>query len=93
MLSGFPVEVRVRGSGLNVLANRMVNEPWLQGIDMDEERSSLTIRVSDKSAFQSRLVELACLPEIRVASLESPDGSLEAAFELLLSVHRGEHTI
>lgn len=93
MLRGFPVEVRLQGRGLQHVAAHLVTESWLRGIDLSEDKTGLTIRVSDKEALQSRLAKLACEPEVDIVSLESPDGSLETAFELLLSVHRGEHVV
>ncbi len=93
MLSGFPVEVCLRGSGLRRVAAEIANEDWLQGIDVEHEPQQLRIRVSDQAAFQQRLAQLVQLPEVNLTSLESPDGSLEAAFDLLLRVHRGEHLV
>lgn len=93
MLSGFPVEVRLGGEGLTKLSALLASEPWLRGMDINDDQTKLTVRVSDKAAFEHRLVELACLPEISICSFDSPDGSLEAAFELLLRVHRGEQIV
>ncbi len=92
MLSGFPVEVRVRGTGLKYVSSELAREEWLRGLDMADDQSQLVIRVTDRSAFQQRLVQLCEHPEVNISSLDSPDGSLEAAFDLLLRVHRGEHT-
>ena len=91
MLSGFPVEVKIRGSGLDSVVKQLSSESWLRGIDVDDERQSLTIRVADKGAFQKRLQEIATSPGVHLSHVESPDGTLEAAFDLLLQVHRGEH--
>lgn len=93
MLSGFPVEVRLKGLGLRLLMSEIAEEDWLQGMDISDDEQQLTLRVSDKNLFQQRLGQLACMPGIRIHALESPDGSLESAFDLLLSVHRGEHTV
>lgn len=92
MLSGFPVEVQLKGQGLQHIATSLTNETWIKGMDFESD-GSLKVRVSDKGAFQERLVELACDPRVRLASVDSPDGSLESAFDLLLSVHRGQHTM
>ena len=64
----------------------------LRGMDMAEDQSQLVIRVADRNAFQERLGQIAVHPEVSISALDSPDGSLEAAFDLLLRVHRGEHT-
>lgn len=92
MLSGFPVEVQLTGQGMQRAAALLINENWLNGIELSEARDKLTIRVSDKSAFQARLLEIAADPDVEIESLVSPDGTLEAAFDLLLRVHRGEHS-
>lgn len=91
MLSGFPAEIRINGTGLQHLAQGLIDQPWLQGLDVSEDQKSLTIRVADKRALQGRLVELACHPDVMISTVDSPDGSLEVAFDLLLKVHRGEH--
>lgn len=91
MLSGFPAEVRITGTGLQRLAQGLIDQPWLQGLDVSDDQTSLIVRVADKRALQGRLVELASQPDLVISSVDSPDGSLEAAFDLLLKVHRGEH--
>lgn len=91
MLSGFPVEVKIWGRGLDTVVKCLSEEDWLRGIDIEDDLKSLTIRVADKGAFQTRLQEIATLPDVCLSQVESPDGSLEAAFDLLLQVHRGEH--
>lgn len=92
MLSGFPVEVEISGDGLEHIAKSFSDEPWLTGLEFSEDRSRLVLRVRDQGRFQQQLAELACSPGIMISSIDSPDGTLEAAFELLLRVHRGEHT-
>ncbi len=91
MLSGFPAQIFVRGEGLPRIAMELSSERWFRGLDLSADQAEMTIRVSDKVAFLKRLVELANLPQVNVFALESPDGSLESAFEMLLRVHRGEH--
>jgi ABC-2 type transport system ATP-binding protein len=91
MLRGFPVEVVLRGSGLSRIAAAIADEPWLRGMDIDDSESQMRVRVAEQGAFHERLVELACLPEVNIVSVDSPDGTLESAFDLLLSVHRGEY--
>ena len=92
MLRGFPVEVVLRGSGLSRIASAIAQEPWLRGLDITEGESQIRVRVAEQGIFQERLVELACLPGVNILSVESPDGTLESAFDLLLSVHRGEYS-
>lgn len=91
MLSGFPVEVKIWGKGLEAVVTSLSEESWLRGIDIEDDMQSLTIRVADRGAFQKRLQEIAMQPNVCLSRVESPDGSLEAAFDLLLQVHRGEH--
>lgn len=90
MLSGFPVEVELQGTGLPQLAQRFVAEPWLSGLSLNDDRSRMTVRVTDQTQFLAALAQAACDAGINLSSVNSPDGSLEGAFELLLRAHRGE---
>ena len=93
MLRGFPVEVTISGEGMRSLATSLAQEPWIRGLDFSDDGRRLHVRVNDKGAFQERLLSLGCQEGVRISSIESPDGSLEAAFDLLLSVHRGQQAI
>ncbi|MEM7474074.1 MAG: ABC transporter ATP-binding protein [Planctomycetota bacterium] len=93
MLRGFPVEVKISGQGLSILAEALSQEAWIRGMDFNDNGNTLQVRVKDKGAFQARLLELSRLEGVVISSLESPDGSLESAFDLLLSVHRGQEAI
>lgn len=90
MLSGFPVEVALQGTGLSLLAQRFAAQTWLSGMTISDDRSRLTVCVNDQRQFLAELARGACEAGINVNSVESPDGSLEGAFELLLRAHRGE---
>lgn len=90
MLSGFPVEVELQGTGLAQLAQRFTAHAWLNGLSFNGDRSRLRVRVTDQNQFLAELSRAACEAGINVSSLASPDGSLEDAFELLLRAHRGE---
>lgn len=90
MLSGFPVEVELQGSGLSQLAQRFSAHTWLSGLEISDDRSRMTVRVTDQGQFLAELAHAACDPGVNVSSVASPDGSLEGAFELLLRAHRGE---
>ncbi|MCA9125846.1 MAG: ABC transporter ATP-binding protein [Planctomycetales bacterium] len=90
MLSGFPVEVQLTGSGLGLVAQQMAQQDWLTGMQFSESRENLTLRVRDRRPFLDMLANLATLPGVGIEKVDSPDGSLEAAFDLLLRVHRGE---
>ena len=90
MLSGFPVEVELQGTGLTQLAQRFTARDWLSGLSFSDDRKRMTVRVTDQNQFLGELARGACEAGINVSSVESPDGSLEGAFELLLRAHRGE---
>ncbi len=90
MLSGFPVEIELQGTGLAVLARRFSSQAWFRGLSFSEDRQRMTIRVSDQSQFLTALSQAACDDDVNLSSVNSPDGSLEGAFEMLLRAHRGE---
>jgi ABC-2 type transport system ATP-binding protein len=91
MLSGFPVEVEIEGQGLVELAHRVTGEPWFEGLSFGKNKSRLKLSVTDQSQFLEFLSGAACDESINIVAIESPDGSLEGAFELLLRAHRGEN--
>ncbi|MCA9157370.1 MAG: ABC transporter ATP-binding protein [Planctomycetales bacterium] len=90
MLSGFPVEIELQGTGLTALAGRFSAHAWFRGLSFSDDRQSMTIRVADQAQFLAALAQAACDVDVNVSSVTSPDGSLEGAFELLLRAHRGE---
>ncbi|GAB5403091.1 MAG: ABC transporter ATP-binding protein [Aureliella sp.] len=91
MLSGFPVEVQLKGDGLRLIVQRLATETCLDGVEFGADGRSVKLQVSDGDHLQQQLSELATQPGVNVESIDSPDGTLEAAFELLLKVHRGEN--
>lgn len=91
MLSGFPVEVELEGSGLVKLAQLMTDQPWLEGLSFSAKKNHLKVSVTDQSQFLQFLSEAACDKQMNLIGIESPSGSLEGAFELLLRAHRGEN--
>lgn len=91
MLSGFPVDVRLEGDGLQLLASQFVGQAWLNGLRFEADRQAMRLQVADSHAFLEALATAAVQPGVNIQTVDSPDGTLEAAFELLLRVHRGEH--
>ncbi len=90
MLSGFPVEVELQGSGLTHLAQLFSTQTWFRGLSFSDDHQRLKVRVTDQSQFFAALAQAACDADVNLSSVEAPDGSLEGAFELLLRAHRGE---
>lgn len=90
MLQGFPTEIRIEGKGLQCLASMVSSETWVQSLAFERAPDALTIRVADPAALLNCISELASNDEIEIQSMQSPDGTMESAFDLLLKVHRGE---
>lgn len=90
MLSGFPAEIEIAGRGLDTLVRDMLQQPWLTGIQFSGERASAKIRVADNQLFYAALRDAANQPGVNLQSVRSSDGSLQSAFDRLLTVHRGE---
>lgn len=90
MLSGFPIEVELQGSGLSQLAQSCSTQAWLRGLSFSDDGERLTVSVTDQGQFLAWLSAAACQPSIQLKVVASPAGSLEGAFELLLRAHRGE---
>ncbi len=90
MLSGFPVEVELHGTGLTQLAQQFSTQNWFRGLTLSDDRQTMKVSVTDQSQFLATLAQAACDPGVNLSSVDSPDGSLEGAFDLLLRAHRGE---
>ena len=90
MLSGFPVEVELTGDGLVQLAQSLTAQPWFNGLSFKNNQQSMAVRVTDQSQFLDFLATAALSEGVNLTTVESPDGSLEGAFGLLLRAHRGE---
>lgn len=90
MLSGFPVEVELQGTGLTQLAQQFASQAWFRGLNFSEDGQRMKVRVTDQSLFLAALTHSACETGVNLSSIDTPDGSLEGAFELLLRAHRGE---
>ncbi|MEZ6134034.1 MAG: ABC transporter ATP-binding protein [Pirellulaceae bacterium] len=90
MLSGYPVEVELQGMGLANLAERITAQPWFSAMTFSSDKKQLRLSVTDQSQFFAFLSEAACHPDVAISSVDSPEGTLEAAFGLLLRAHRGE---
>lgn len=90
MLSGFPVEVELQGTGLTQLAQAIATQTWFRGLNLSENGQRMKVRVTDQSLFLAALAHSACETGVNLSSIDTPDGSLEGAFELLLRAHRGE---
>lgn len=90
MLSGFPVEVELEGSGLRSLAQSATQQPWFNALSLAADEGRMTLSASDQRQLLTFLSEMACADGIAITGIQSPSGSLENAFELLLRAHRGE---
>ena len=90
MLRGFPIEVTLRGKGLEHVAQAAGKEEWLTGLQFEDGREALRLEVSDQQSFQPFLSRIALEPSVEIHEIGSPSGSLEDAFDLLLRAHRGE---
>jgi ABC-2 type transport system ATP-binding protein len=89
-LVDYPQEVRLRGRGLENLAAQLVQSTGVDRLEFNFHRDEMTLHVRHSEVFFRELVELAQRPGVALQSVESSQGSLDAAFEALLRRHRGE---
>lgn len=90
MLADFPQEVRLGGTGLELVASQIAHQPWVSSIRFSDDRQSVYVGAKEPKALYRALIELTSHDGIRITGVHSPDGNLVAAFDALLRVHRGE---
>ena len=90
MLAGIPVEVTLAGSGLDQLIQRAAVQPWMKGFSFADDRRQVSVQVTDQYSFHQFLTASANEDDICIESVDSPEESLDGAFNLLLRAHRGE---
>jgi hypothetical protein len=93
MLAGIPIQIELRGCGLTAIATRAAEQPWLSSLQFADDQQRLVLQVTDHQALLEMVADVSTLAEVLIESIQSPDGTLQSAFELLLQVHRGEHRL
>jgi ABC-2 type transport system ATP-binding protein len=89
LLAGVPHEIRIRCDGAAQLARRLIEEGVVESLRFDGE-GTLVLATHRPAAVYGRLPEWLQGGGIRIHELRSNDDSLQALFNSLLRIHRGE---
>ncbi len=89
MLSDFPQQISLEGKGLDHVARRLVEQPWISELRFSPDRKVLEIGVSDPKSLHEMLRTLACEDGVAIHQVNTPDGNLASAFEILIQKQKG----
>ena len=83
VMSDYPHRVTVRSTDVRRLAQRMMTDVPIAGMDIDELAGTVAILTRDPQAFYETLPRAALELDIRIEELSSEDDNLEAVFKYL----------
>ena len=90
LLAGVPSEIYIRSSDARQLARRLLDTDVVQSIRFADEHQGLFLATRSPATVYRRLPEWIAETGIRIDELRSTDDSLNALFDSLLRIHRGE---
>jgi len=89
MLAEIPNEIRIRTSDASALARRLVEQQAVESIRFDDGGATLVVATRRPTTLYSRLTQWLEGTGIHVRELRSSDESLQALFNALMRIHRG----
>ncbi len=89
LLAEIPNEIRIRTNDAPRLARRLVEEQVVESIRFGDGGQSLTVATRNPAAIYARLPQWIEGTGIQVRELRSTDESLQALFNALMRIHRG----
>ncbi len=90
ILADSPQEVEIVGADAPKLIHRMAEEPWVDGLQLLDDRTRLQVSLRDPKKLYQKLAVWIREDQLDIESLHSADGDLSAVFESLLRHHRGQ---
>ncbi|MGB0598872.1 MAG: ABC transporter ATP-binding protein [Rubripirellula sp.] len=90
ILADTPQEVSLFGADAPVLIHRLADQPWVESLQLLDNRKELRVSLRDPVALYSRLAGWVNEDGLRIERFQTADGNLTAVFESLLRHHRGE---
>ncbi len=90
MLVDFPQELVLKGRQLGKLATAIASFDWVTSLHFSQDRQVLRIGVREALAFYTFLASDGRSKEYEIIGMDSPQGNLENAFDIVLRAHRGE---
>ncbi|QDT08680.1 ABC transporter ATP-binding protein [Stieleria marina] len=90
ILADTPQEVSLTGPDVDRLVHRLADAPWVQSMQLTEERTKLKVALRDPTKMYSQLARWISEDGLRIHQFQTAEGDLTALFESLLRHHRGE---
>lgn len=90
ILAGTPQEVVLHGDDAALLIHRLADQPWVESLQLSEERRVLRVALRDATELYRSLSNWIAEDGLRIDRFESAGSNLTAVFECLLRHHRGE---
>jgi ABC-type multidrug transport system ATPase subunit len=86
LMNEFPHRITIRCDNAKRLAQSLVRELPIEGVEIDSERGELVVLTKDPESFYAGLPEVILEAKVQVRELVSADDKLEAVFNYLMSV-------
>lgn len=90
ILAETPQELKLIGQDAARLVHRLVDLPWVQSMNLGEDRRTLTVTLREPKEFFNRIACWIAEGDLSIDRMVTPDGNLETIFDSLLRHHRGE---
>ncbi len=90
LLANIPHEIRICCDRPKVLARSLLETDLIEGLRSEKGGAELVVATRTPVRVYEELPELIERHELQVSELRSPDESLQALFDSLLRIHRGE---
>jgi ABC-2 type transport system ATP-binding protein len=90
LLVDSPQEIQIRGADVPKLIHRLAEMPWVDGLQLLDDRTCLQIAVRDPRQLYANLATWIREDDLHIERLHSADGNLPAIFDSLLHHHRGQ---
>ena len=90
IIADTPQEVSLIGEDAAKLIHRLADEPWVDSVQLVNDRTELRIGLRDPSKLYNSLAGWIADDGLKIERFQTADGDLTTAFESLLRFHRGE---
>lgn len=90
ILADSPQQIYIRGTDVPKLIHRLAEVPWVDGLQLIDDRTCLQIAVRDPKQLYDNLATWIREDNLKIERLHSADGNLSAIFDTLLHHHRGQ---
>jgi ABC-2 type transport system ATP-binding protein len=90
LLLDIPNEIRLRARGREKLAQRLVLEPSVESVRLEDDADTLVVATRSAAAVYERLPGWVAEDGLVIEEVNSADNSLQHLFDTLMRIHRGE---